>query len=237
MCTTTKTNAYPVCQNGQCSFECNSGYFNCGGNCIPICTGGQTCINGSCQCPPGSPNFCNNQCVNYKTDNNSCGSCGKVCVGGQTCVNGVCTCPGDAPKFCGNSCVNPTNDNNDCGGCGNVCTGGRQCINSSCQCTGGTTWCNGSCRNLKTDPNNCGSCNNSCTSGVCQNGTCKSIQPARCPSGQQLFTFEIGGVVRSICCNSELNIFVPEVGPPVCCPNGICTNDTFTYCADSNGNC
>src|SRR5439155_893568 len=113
VCTTTVANARPGCFSGGCSFACNGGYTNCGGD-IP--------------------------CVDLYTDAQHCGGCYNVCPEGQACVNRQCTpdCPAGTTR-CSQSCVDLNTTWNNCGACGNVCTapanGTAFCSNGSCDFT------------------------------------------------------------------------------------------------------
>src|SRR6185312_7906182 len=93
---------------------------NCG-ICGNACMSAAICMNGSCQCPPGTIG-CNGSCVNNSTDNN-CGSCGNACASGTTCVSGTCqvVCPAGTTN-CSGFCANTNNDQGNCGACGNRCT-------------------------------------------------------------------------------------------------------------------
>jgi endo-1,4-beta-D-glucanase Y len=66
--------------------------LNCG-SCLNACSGGQSCVQGACGCPPGQ-STCNGLCVDLKADTTNCGTCGTRCVVGQVCSNGSCTVSG-----------------------------------------------------------------------------------------------------------------------------------------------
>jgi hypothetical protein len=151
---------------------------NCGA-CGRVCSGGQSCQNGTCASPPTDGS------ATMPTDMGTGGS-------------GPCGAP---RLMCGSTCVDPTFDNNNCGGCGNICSAGFVCQNSLCVtlppppdlsggpsdaggpvadlgpagggCPAGFGACGGGCVNLQTDSANCGNCFMQCSSGtVCQGGTC-----------------------------------------------------------------
>ena len=55
-------------------------------------------------CPgPGNTDICNDECVDFDTDEGACGKCGNPCNGGEACNGGECACPGaivpTAPAF------------------------------------------------------------------------------------------------------------------------------------------
>lgn len=136
-------NSSPIC-GGSCTFECKSGFYNCGGQCIAT---GRTCISNSPgpvqrkrtripTCPNGwtacivegssmaTPSF---ECVNTKADIDSCGGClhGFVTRGGLI-----------EPKGSGEACTAIPGAND------------ISCINSACQvfsCLRGWVLQNGTC--------------------------------------------------------------------------------------------
>jgi hypothetical protein len=142
------------------------GWGECG--CTAPCANGTTCVNGRCECPPGttpapeggsgcvSPPICHDdesvcasKCVNLRTDSNNCGDCGVPCSGGQTCQDGKCLCPS-----------------------------GRVESDGVCVCADSLTACGESCVDTQTDANNCGACATACEGGTtCQKGVCA------CPGG------------------------------------------------------
>jgi hypothetical protein len=144
---------------------------NCGG-CGVVCTGGQTCINGTCTCPNGLT-FCNSNCVDISTDPNNCGGCGNVCNGtctsGQCCQIGYHHCPqgGCCPDcmecdptglpYCNDTCTNCT-----------ICyaPGGvpSQCIP---YCTSDQTCCQTPGGGGGSGSGNCCQPNEHCTNGIC----------------------------------------------------------------------
>ena len=181
------------CSSGQCSYQCNTGYTNCGGD-----------------------KASNIKCINVKSnDVNNCGSCGNKCASTagtngtlSGCASGTCKyiCKSGFTKCSGTDsapkCYNLTNDRYHCGTCSKSCpakagTNGTfdKCSASACRykCVSGYTKCSGTdlapvCYNLKTDVNHCGSCSKKCTkpanakSVTCQSGTCKIT----CKSGYKL---------------------------------------------------
>ncbi|KAJ1407895.1 Stigma-specific protein Stig1 [Sesbania bispinosa] len=78
----------------------------------------------SCQINPrlcylkGSPDCCNNKCVNLLTDAFNCGRCGKKCNYKKICCMG--------------KCVNPMTNEKHCGKCGNKCNNGTSCLYGMC---------------------------------------------------------------------------------------------------------
>ncbi|TVR02521.1 MAG: hypothetical protein EA398_07245 [Deltaproteobacteria bacterium] len=127
---------------------------NCG-TCGNVCTGGQSCSEGSCSCSSGQI-LCGGQCV----DPNPCGGCGPLTgpVGQAcgTCSSGTLQCSGSGTSA-NTTCqgeISLVNNNENCGACGNACTGGTVCSGTSCICPTGQRLCNGTCQT----PNACGGC-------------------------------------------------------------------------------
>jgi hypothetical protein len=86
----------------------------------PTCTGGQTLVNGTCQCPTGE-----------SLVNGTCQAPAPPTCSGGTVVNGTCTCP------------NGYWDNN--GTCQVDCTGGTVTSRNTCACPGGQSDIQGYC--------------------------------------------------------------------------------------------
>jgi len=83
-----------LCAPGQaiCDSTCIDPVSNdahCGA-CGNACSGGSTCISGSCVCPNGAA-ACAGSCVNLANDTSHCGACGNFCAIGSSCNNGVCS--------------------------------------------------------------------------------------------------------------------------------------------------
>ena len=70
-------------------------------------------------CPSIGLTFCNNACVDTKTDAENCGACGNTCQSPNT----VC---------CGGKCVNVNADPGNCGSCRQVCTATSSCNTGTC---------------------------------------------------------------------------------------------------------
>ena len=117
-----------ACHNGQCQYECKSGY-----------------VNVSSGATAGTIN-----CINPDSDNQYCGAKsasdkGVHCNVGEACVSGTCvitSCSGSTPDLCledgQNVCrnVNSTDDKN-CGSCGHQCSASMPADTSSASCSGG----------------------------------------------------------------------------------------------------
>ncbi|MBL8683386.1 MAG: hypothetical protein JNK05_29730 [Myxococcales bacterium] len=146
-------NATPTCALGMCGLgACLPGFDNCDGmvangcesnlgtsnvhcgRCGNACTGGQSCVLGTCQCPAGQ-SLCGGVCTALATDARNCGACGRVCAAGQTCVAGSCQCPA-GQTLCGTTCVDTQLDVRNCGGCGRVCAVDQTCVMGACIGTG-----------------------------------------------------------------------------------------------------
>lgn len=76
------TNGSPICTDGVCSIQCESGFSPCGnacvlaGTCCTTCTGSEVC--------------CSDVCSDTQTDSNNCGTCGNTCDVGEFCCQGGC---------------------------------------------------------------------------------------------------------------------------------------------------
>ena len=70
-------------------------------------------------CPAQGMTFCNDACVNTRTDPDNCGMCGNSCGS----PNSVC---------CGGKCVNVNADPSNCGACRQVCTATSSCMTGTC---------------------------------------------------------------------------------------------------------
>jgi hypothetical protein len=164
--------------------SCGPNRLLCGGVCVPVdvyncgacdvvCTTGQACVSGTCQCQSPYVDCGNGVCTNQQTDPQNCGACGRVCAADQVCSRGVCTTACDAGLTpCDRACVDLQTDNFNCGACNVVCDVGQQCSGGSCSCTAPLVACGNQCVDLQNDASNCGSCGNVCASGVCQAGAC-----------------------------------------------------------------
>ena len=115
-------------------------------------------------CPSGSQ-LCDNQCVDYLTDDNHCGQCHNACGIHADCINGSCTCIEDYADCDGDQStgceVDISLDRNNCGACNNVCSADEEC-------------CYKLCYDLNTSMIHCGKCGNSCSRNEsCVAGFCK----------------------------------------------------------------
>jgi hypothetical protein len=117
---TAPANAAPACLNGQCLFNCSSGFHRSDGLC----------------CPSSQEN-CGGQCTNMGTDQN-CSACGDNCAAYNFTVAGI---PGSDYHCCVShpnehttvvGCYDFWNSENNCGGCGITCTEGATCIFGVC---------------------------------------------------------------------------------------------------------
>ncbi len=138
-----------TCSSGDCLYECESGYTNCGEAKVPNCI-----LN-----------------ANFQTDSNNCGGCGTQCsTQDEYCKNGKCvksSCK-DSCQY-NDECVN-TNDH-----CGTSCTNcgslpyvaSSQCVSGSCKidtCTSNAHLYNNTCE--LDSLSNCGSHDYTCSEKI-----------------------------------------------------------------------
>lgn len=162
--------ASPVCGGGVCTIACMAGYANCDGMlangcevtlttsdahcgaCGNVCTMGQRCAGGSCQCPTGQT-LCGGQCVDTQTDEANCSTCNAPCAAGRACIAGACVNCATGQTLCGGACVATATSSTHCGACGNACPAGSQCVAGACLAC---TWEAGQlCFPGRTAPNCC----------------------------------------------------------------------------------
>ena len=139
------------CNNLYKLMSCDNGYVLDGNSCRTetcsdnpdICTGGKTCISGSCQCPNGKTE------VSGKCETSDCVNGGVVCSGSAGVCNettGQCVqCMTNSDCGSGKEC----NGNNQCivpDACAGVtCSGGKSCIDGTCVCPSNQVDNNGTC--------------------------------------------------------------------------------------------
>ena len=131
------------------------------------CSGGKSCVEGRCECPPGQGGATARASASAVNSNvpGYCGSCDNACTGGQGCVDGQCACD---YYHCGPACPCPGAqvciegfcycDGQQCGtNCG--CFEPLECRDGRCQCPVGQGDCDNSgiCLSLADDPDHCGS--------------------------------------------------------------------------------
>ena len=187
-----------ACSGGHCSYQCASGFADCGstgagcttsltttsncGACNAACSGGTPV----CQAMTGAPNACasgctagqtncSGTCTTLSNDSSHCGTCTTVCATGQSCVSSMCTCPAADPMLCNGACVNPQADDANCGACGHACPAAEICQSGNCVCpiSANPNFCSGACTNTASDNSNCGMCGMVCPAAqTCQNSNC-----------------------------------------------------------------
>ena len=157
-----------ACCNGLFRIEyCNSGYVLENGTCRAetcsdnpnICSGGKSCVSGTCQCPSGQTD------VGGKCETSTCKNGGIICSGSAGVCNettGKCVqcmtnsdCGGGKECNANNQCIAP----DACAGV--TCGGGKSCVDGTCVCPSG-----------QVDNN-----------GICETPNCANGGPA-CPDGQ-----------------------------------------------------
>ncbi len=167
-----------------CGSDCvdrQSSTNHCGA-CGNVCSSGQSCVSGRCECPAGQT-LCAGRCVNLAANASHCGACGNACTSPQLCESGRCALPCSSPEVaCGSgaamTCADLATNPNHCGACGNACPAGRVCAARSCVCPASQALCGGSCRVIASDPLHCGACGNACpATATCRAGSCQ------CPAG------------------------------------------------------
>jgi hypothetical protein len=188
------------CSGGRCScpgelklcsgacVDTDTNNLNCGG-CGNVCirSGGHTCWEGNCTCPPSTPDSCEDEkvpigvCVNLKRDSSHCGECAYRCTSGK-CVDGRCV----QTSAVGGNLGGGSSGGGKSGGSssGGAQGGGLGGIHSGTViCTSQTpNICDGKCVALDRDPNNCGQCGRGCNPTYqCFAGRCMQLKIHKVP--------------------------------------------------------
>ena len=176
--TLTNCPANASCLNDCCNnlyklVSCDNGYVSDGSSCRKetcsdnpnICTGGKTCISGSCQCPNGKTE------VGSKCETSTCKNGGITCSGSAGVCNtttGQCVqcmtnsdCGGGKECNANNQCIVP----DACAGV--TCSEGKSCVDGTCVCPSNQVDNNGTC-----EAPNCANGGVTCGSGeTCNTAT------------------------------------------------------------------
>jgi hypothetical protein len=231
-----------LCCAGVCKDK-NTDPMNCGG-CGNVCTGGKTCVGGTCVCPAGLSD-CAGVCTTLGTNLN-CRACGDACTGGKACAGGTCACPAGLSDCAGVCTTLGTNQN--CRACGDACIGGKTCVGGTCVCPAGLSDCFGVCTILGTNLN-CRACGDACTGGrscvgrqcVCPPGLFDCDGKACCIRGQQMCQGgKCGPQPRDCHLLHQGDSCAPPPGCKVCLPCGLsCFKNTrgedMLCCVDNMG--
>jgi hypothetical protein len=140
-----------VCSGGSCG--CPGGQQNCGGKCIPNCTGATVCDAPSQSCK----DLCEGKtCGACKKCRASDGTCqpddAATCSDpqGGTCQAGTCGCNSATQVDCGGKCIAKPGQNMAC--CNpSHCSPGFACTNNVCTCGDGKLKCGQNCCNADTE--------------------------------------------------------------------------------------
>lgn len=148
---------------------------------------------------------CNDDCINFKTDPDSCGSCGNACEADQACVGGECrsTCL-DTEVICGRRCIDTDTDSQNCGACENICADGLGCVAGSCVPTlsfDEPDWCENGGPPLRFDLDD----DDRCVGSVAED----TFRWAMCVCNEAMFTG--GGGLSTDAFDSNLGPYLPGV--------------------------
>lgn len=206
-----------VCENNLCVSTCTEDEFcSADGDCVECddehaCPCNQVCVNGDCQCPPGSP---------YEDSKGCCSDCSVTALC-PVCY--VCTVDGCVPTVCPVGVCDPdTGDCVECLGTGDCAGDNECCIDKVCAC----------CEGFVRDPGT-GDCvpDPGCISDLdcpeCEICTETGCEPQSCPAGY-VFTG------TSPCCQKECDCDAPD------CPgvqHCVVFDDDTCVCAPCSGAC
>lgn len=144
------------------------GLFFAGLALLPSACGGGMCDEGL--------TACGDECVDTRSNPQSCGACGNACPSGQSCQASVCVAEcSSGLTSCEGSCVDLTSDPANCGACGAACQGGDSCQAGQCVlvCAQPLTNCSDACVDTLTSAQHCGGCDQPCVPGQhCEAGQC-----------------------------------------------------------------
>ncbi|KRX88519.1 Prion-like-(Q/N-rich) domain-bearing protein 25, partial [Trichinella pseudospiralis] len=230
-CTDSCPDGYqPNPKTGVCKPGCREGQIDYEGECLnqmspdhpciisAQCTGGSSCTDGRCQCPPGKSSI---QGVCTRAKSRPGGSCehGEECTDGSYCLKNRCVCPKGFVlhnQRCTTPLLVPPES-----ACGPdvACGGGSFCVNNICTCPNGHIVINQQCQLPDAVPpgSRCTETDHCSGGSFCLYGIC------RCPTGM-------------VTVNQRCQIPI-EVMPGQTCRVGIDICIGRSYCVEGTCRC
>ena len=205
-------NAMPICDDGECDFDCLPDYELCDGD-----------------------------CVNTQTNTAHCGECDDSCEPNEVCSSGDCDvdCPAELTE-CDGGCHDIEDTDEHCGGCDNHCDdltpehatspwcSAQECHFDSCDSP--YEKCDEDCIDYSTNTDHCGGCGDQCQAG--EDGLPDEATSLQCSGGQCEFHDCDDGFDKCV------DQCVADDSTYDAC-NGQCldTSDTVEHCGECGYDC
>ncbi|KRY09795.1 Prion-like-(Q/N-rich) domain-bearing protein 25 [Trichinella patagoniensis] len=225
-CTDSCPDGYqPNPKTGVCKPGCREGQIDYEGECLnqvspdhpciisAQCTGGSSCTDGRCQCPPGKSSI---QGVCTRAKSRPGGSCehGEECTDGSYCLKNRCVCP-KGYVLHNQRCTTPllVPPESACGP-DVACGGGSFCVNNICTCPNGYIVINQQCQLPDAVPpgSKCTETDHCSGGSFCLYGIC------RCPTGMVIVNQRCQIPIEGFKCDS-----MTHCGGGSVCVDGVCT--------------